>query len=221
MPNWVRNRLTIDGVQEEINAFLDAVKGENGVIDFDKIIPMPPTLGVENSTMSSIAYDIITNQASQKSINKFNKLSEEEREKYLKIGETMKFNMETYGYRDWYYWSIGNWGTKWNACHCELYDNVIEFDTAWSAPYPIYGKLAELFPNLIISFEYADEDCGYNVGRGSMEHGEISYCILDDGSKEAFEQYMDLHNNWEDWIWNEERQEYVWKEEDDEDCEDY
>lgn len=67
--------------------------------------------------------------------------------------------------RNWYNWSIENWGTKWNS-----YDNVMivddpeclifVFDTAWSTPLPILETLGRYFKELYISIEYFDE--GYN-----------------------------------------------------------
>ena len=44
MPNWCKNRLTISGKREEIEKCLKAIESENGVIDFEKIIPMPSEL---------------------------------------------------------------------------------------------------------------------------------------------------------------------------------
>lgn len=82
----------------------------------------------------------------------------------------------------WYEWNRSNWGTKWDA-----YDQSIEplpgdlcklqFDTAWSHPVPVMEalveRLAKEFPDEVVKVEYADEDFGYNVGRYTIEGGEI------------------------------------------------
>ena len=47
MPNHVMNRLHLSGDQERINKLLESVKGEDSVLDFNRIIPMPETLNIE------------------------------------------------------------------------------------------------------------------------------------------------------------------------------
>jgi hypothetical protein len=64
-----------------------------------------------------------------------------------------KANIEKYGAPTWYEWSIEHWGTKWNACDAEVTDNGegslhVNFDTAWSFPFPIFEKLVADFPTL-------------------------------------------------------------------------
>lgn len=42
---------------------------------------------------------------------------------------------------NWYDWSIRHWGTKWDAYSIErLAPDLIQFDTAWSAPTRFYWK---------------------------------------------------------------------------------
>ena len=41
------NRLHLSGDQERINKLLESVKGEDSVLDFNRIIPMPETLNIE------------------------------------------------------------------------------------------------------------------------------------------------------------------------------
>lgn len=41
MANYIRNIVTINESGERLQRLLDAIKGENGAIDFDRIIPMP------------------------------------------------------------------------------------------------------------------------------------------------------------------------------------
>ena len=37
--------------------------------------------------------------------------------------------------------------------------------TAWSAPIPVIKKLSEMYPNIELTLEFADEDLGQNCGR--------------------------------------------------------
>ena len=80
-----------------------------------------------------------------------------------------------YGDNNWYDWSVRNWNTKWNA-----YDygkdysksGKLKFLTAWSAPHPVIEKLAEMFPEIKFTHEWADEDIGMNCGRRVYAEGE-------------------------------------------------
>ena len=63
-------------------------------------------------------------------------------------------------------WNIENWGTKWDCYASEIkltdYDEDgilihFYFETAWSPPFPVIEKLAELFPDVSVLHRYADE----------------------------------------------------------------
>jgi len=69
----------------------------------------------------------------------------------------------------WSDWNRNHWGTKWNG-----YDSnwepvegdlcKLEFDTAWSHPFPVIEALIAKFPDEVIRVWWADEDLGQNVG---------------------------------------------------------
>lgn len=103
---------------------------------------------------------------------------------------------EIYGSDNWYDWCINNWGTKWNAYHTTLdeRENVLEFDTAWSCPTWILEALAKLCYEYGVSFdgEWADEDCGNNVGTFESVEDEFYYEYVNNGSNEAYEIYVSL-----------------------------
>ena len=71
--------------------------------------------------------------------------------------------LKALSHRDWYSWSVENWGTKWNACRAEIDDNSeygcveITFDTAWSAPVPVLRKMVEMYPKLSFTCEWRYE----------------------------------------------------------------
>lgn len=70
---------------------------------------------------------------------------------------------------NWYDWRINHWDTKWDAVEPTVtFDGkreaTIRFDTAWSAPYPVYKEMARQYPMLDFYIEYADEDLGENCG---------------------------------------------------------
>jgi len=77
------------------------------------------------------------------------------------------------GYRDWYQWSIANWGTKWGSYDYEFRARepgrfVFKFATAWSPPRPILAKLAEMWPELRIETKSIDEGGGAWAGSGGV-----------------------------------------------------
>jgi len=58
---------------------------------------------------------------------------------------------------DWHSWSCKNWGTKWNAHEITVYQLkpdsrrlVLEFNTAWNPPTPIFKEIVRKFPAVSI-----------------------------------------------------------------------
>lgn len=88
------------------------------------------------------------------------------------------YNLQKYGYVNWYEAHNALWGTKWNACDCEIDDDLqrITFDTAWAMPFNIYSKLSK---DVNIKVAYADEDLGNNYGISEFKDG-IECIILAD-----------------------------------------
>lgn len=64
---------------------------------------------------------------------------------------------------NWRSWNRENWGTKWGAygqtCGVENGKAFIQFDTAWSIPYPVLAAFANKF---VIPFEHRYFDEGAN-----------------------------------------------------------
>ena len=90
------------------------------------------------------------------------------------------------GYMNWYQWNTANWGTKWNAYDTNrISDEIVLFDTAWSAPHPVMCKLAESGGEFL--HEWADEDTGSNVGR--VRYSGDSEPLVEDlkGTREGYE----------------------------------
>ena len=83
------------------------------------------------------------------------------------------FNIKRYGERDWYDWSIKNWGTKWNAGATVVDSDVIEFQTAWSTPIPVFVELSKRLKDITINVDYADKDIGSNCGTLEILNGNV------------------------------------------------
>ena len=95
------------------------------------------------------------------------------------------FNIKRYGKRDWYDWSIENWGTKWNACATVVDSDAIEFQTAWSTPIPVFVELSKRLKDITITVDYADEDIGSNCGTLEILNGAVSRYEPDNPEKFA------------------------------------
>jgi len=98
---------------------------------------------------------------------------------YVYKGNLGRKERELYGNKNWYDWSIANWGTKWNSYgYQEGFDysqtDCLSFQTAWAAPHPVIQKLSEMFPDVEFTHEWADEDIGYNCGRHKYFGGECT-----------------------------------------------
>ena len=115
-------------------------------------------------------------------------------------GDLGKRERELYGSNNWYDWSVANWGTKWNAQYSSLNNkNTLWFDTAWSCPIPVLDKLAEICCINDVRFEgeWADEDCGCNVGvfwsdNCVDKNCDFYYRPIDDMTDEAYDIYVKL-----------------------------
>lgn len=76
-------------------------------------------------------------------------------------------NLKAYGYKNWYDFCLGEWGTKWDARTCDndvpytLLGNevTIFFDTAWSPPMQIYYALEEM--GFVVEATYIEQGIGY------------------------------------------------------------
>lgn len=219
MPNYVKNLLLFRGPPERVSELRARVRGAGpeDVIDFDKIIPMPPSLDIEDGSRTTLGMAAAGYMRGDVSADDFIKqvkeylphdskaatadeilvdLAESDRcDIYL--GNVALDNIKNYGCATWYDWRRENWGTKWNADDQNDHDPrdgeppCIGFSTAWNAPHPVVRKLAEMFPDIEITHHWADEDRGYNCG--SAVYGTDGECvedIPDGGSDEAYSAYV-------------------------------
>lgn len=93
------------------------------------------------------------------------------------------FNTKKYGAKDWYEWSVENWGTKWNSADAclvveEEYDDGTmtigyNLQTAWSPPLPLWNVLAEQHPNTNIYVCFDESGMDFSGWR-YYENGELS-----------------------------------------------
>jgi hypothetical protein len=196
MPNWVINKLRVEGNTQEVEKLFNHISDDGRCIDFEKIIPMPPSLRIDASTNSDLGYAIVFYQETgdakyleeillrnwttgygiqtvEDLINYFSK--KEDYDKILEIGRICYENEVNYGYKNWYNWTIDNWGTKWGASETYIDGGEISFETAWSTPFPLIKKLSEMFPDLTLKIRFADECIGQNCGEYHLKGGQVIY----------------------------------------------
>lgn len=103
----------------------------------------------------------------------------------------------------WYTWNTQNWGTKWNAYCSEVAEDRVQFDTAWSHPYPVIEALALEHPDVAFEVKYADEDLGSNFGHYTITADSIVEHEIEDplefASQVKYSQsYAELKAQWDD-----------------------
>lgn len=147
MPNWCANSLKLTATTDEhrtlIARIVEAVEQSEGTNESPRIFnilkPMPEEL---RDTVAGYLGD-----------------TEEQAKNQAKCAACQV----KYGYKDWYDWSLGEWGTKWDASDVfavKAKDTLfLNFDTAWSPPIELYKTL---------------EQMGFKVQAGFVEQG-VSY----------------------------------------------
>lgn len=170
MPNHVRNELYFECDNEQrIVELLNTICGENGKMDFNKIIPMPKELDIESSSRGDNGYEayrdyINTGIKPQEIIDEFGRTRTVDAD-CLALGKKYFENIVKFGHKNWYGWRREHWGTKWNAYDDAELHNGVSFLTAWSAPFPVIETLSKMFPDVRITHYFADEDLGNNCGK--------------------------------------------------------
>jgi hypothetical protein len=160
MPNWCECDFCISGPKEEVERFLESVKGEESVFDFNQLACYPEHFSEADGPFRD-----------------WLKKPADEREALPPLDG---FN------RGGYEWCIANWGTKWNAndaklVHQSTWNNegrpalsvMLAFSTAWSPPLPIVMKASERFPELEFELRYFERGMEFN-GIFVCKGGEVT-----------------------------------------------
>lgn len=194
MPNWITNRVTLHNAdQKEIDKVIDFLRSKDSELDFNNIISMPEEL--KNTTAGSKAdyawayyharelggfaeIDKMLNYAwvKREGIKTRDELLEYllgEMTDIYEYGKELHRLDELYGCHDWYEWSLEHWGVKWNACDARRDGNIIIFETPWEGVPRLMLMVSEKFPQVVMDYEFADEDFGYNTARYTFVAGEV------------------------------------------------
>ena len=190
MPNWVKNIVTFYGDEKRIEELREFTRNGDREFDFNKLAPMPEELKLSEGSESDRAIEIYMSEDQEAAkifyMDKY-KIDEDEYLRLYNLGEKYVDNKMKYGHRSWYGWCCEHWGTKWNSAEPEWTDaNRLEFLTAWSAPEPIFAKLAEKFPDITFMVAFADEDIGQNCGELHYHNGVLWGVNLDPDNSYEF-----------------------------------
>jgi hypothetical protein len=137
MPNWFYFTLDVSGKKEEVQNFVDNVKGskhydtEGYEFDFNHFIPQPDDIFKDS------------------------------------LGEKERRECKENDIPNWYDWNVAHWGTKWNAVVDDWQDdgNSVTYymRTAWSDPRPIIIKMIEKYPHLDFWVSGEEESNSYGI----------------------------------------------------------
>lgn len=181
MPNWCYNEIRAKCSEEEAKQIMEEIKGPNGDVDYNSIIPMPITIpnytvdetflleclaafctiqNVSWPEMSMIKYPFMKKLYSHY-INKKYVVSRQQHDIMYLIGQLVYYNLTTNGYLTWYDWHWNNWGVKWNASDPEVDqhdgDLIISFDSPWGMPDKVLEQLSKKHPDVEFKVDLSGE----------------------------------------------------------------
>jgi len=198
MPNWCTNKLTVSGLNEDLERFREAaggklVEGKSTAFSLQELVPCPKELYEVKSGFADLAYDVKYGDWKKVAICSWIRdandgLVPESREEAIKIfrdlrPETMadadryKANLEKHGARDWYHWCCDNWGTKWNVdAKVDQLDGrlIYHFESAWAPPLNALQTISSEYPTLEFSIKFYEEGMEF-VGHYIFLAGKITF----------------------------------------------
>jgi len=173
MPNWCENILEISGPAEDIKRFKEfAGSEENECLDANKFIPYPE----EYKKQDEIVRNMREKEDALREMADYNKMDSYQQRYFDFKNPRNSWNMKD-GYNSGgYEWNINNWGSKWNFCQPELFDEGethlwYSFESAWSPLCQVIIKMAEMFPTLSFVYKYAEPGVGF-AGMLRCKNGE-------------------------------------------------
>lgn len=209
MPNHCNNTTTIIGPESEITKLYEifTVQDETQMESvLTRLFPVPKELMVPSTHIPGDNYNHVMSfvERGMLSLEEANERIERDKELY----DVYQKNIENFGYKDWYDWSIANYGTKWGDYNhrneIEIVDYngekgiVLIYDTAWG-PFEenFWIRVSKSFPNC--SFETSFYETGMNFlgvayaknGNSYFEQDQIDFDYEKYDQDEDFIEMMD------------------------------
>jgi len=113
------------------------------------------------------------------------------------LGKKAFQNIVKYGAPDWYDWRTYHWNTKWDAYgYAENTDYSqyakLAFMTAWQEPAPVIQQLSEMYPEVEITHQWAEEQYGHYCGTAKYLGGKQTEYELMQENSQSEEFALDL-----------------------------
>lgn len=168
MPNWVYNRMSVEGNQHEVQEFVDKagkqhetrwlseqwIRNEGGTNT--KIEDKDRKIEIELSPKDDLSFWNFIAPPEEVLDEYFGTVGFVEG-----VGFTGEDKENSDGSNGWYAWNLNNWDTKWDArdVYLEQDENeaIYTFSTAWSIPLNVFRAMAEQHPTLSFSFGCEEE----------------------------------------------------------------
>jgi hypothetical protein len=206
VPNHCSNKTYITGPSEEIDAIYSIIYTEDDEKPgLANLMPCPEDL-VQTPARATFIPETWnqyvesgewTKEKYQAEIQDLNDLEKKQLE-----------NMEKYGHKDWYGWSLANYGNKWGDydVHIEKVETddtkeiVVTYTTAWG-PFEacFFKKVSKMFPNCLFATKFSESGMDF-VGASVAKNGiaeidstniDFDYSDYDDSTDEGFNEMMD------------------------------
>jgi hypothetical protein len=195
MPNWCTNTTNVFGKKDKVRLFEAAIaeRAENeGFIS--TLFPCPQELRDSTASFVDMENPIPENWKNLVSDGTWTQEQYDERvAETLADVEKKKALIEKYGFKDWYDWSLHNWGTKWGDCDLRIDDVYINnddtstlelrYETAWGPALEALTHISTLFPKLIFYTFYREEGIGF-AGYHKVCNGDV---IVDQSAELIFD----------------------------------
>ena len=116
-------------------------------------------------------------------------------DEFIDLGAKYVSNLLKYGATSWYDWCYDNWGSKWGAYDAEPFaNNTMTFKTANAPIIPVISKLGSMFPDIKITYKWANEDWGRNTGVIELFNSSHESFMPADYSCTAWELFQECWN---------------------------
>lgn len=202
MPNWVKHEITFTGSKEDLDKLESLAKEDTF---FHNLIPIPEDLYIDAGSAEFTAKNerFIFIKSADEQIDSMRESYKNGDEPNVDNFVKSIRNYIVHGYTSWYPFCINKWGSKWDACEL-LTDRTNDetlfmvFDTAWNTVEPVFKKIAQTYPDVVFTGEFADEDVGSNCGRINGAYGKAEVTYLENGSDDAIAFAKEVLGIWEE-----------------------
>ncbi|MCF0254141.1 MAG: hypothetical protein HUK26_07420 [Duodenibacillus sp.] len=158
MPDWCENRVRIAGDPGLVRDFAEMIdtrkrggsgRGGGCAFDFDRILPMPPSLNLPERCSAGLARAAglleSGGEAALAAAVAAGRLAAGD----ASLALAYAANLREHGARSWYDWRLAHWGVKWQPCGVERRGPspgvvAYRFFTAWGPPAGVARRVREL-----------------------------------------------------------------------------